>query len=99
VPLCSILLVPLFGVMRLSRTSLRLSPAAVIEPSGNASAAATFSRSGVSGVIFSGDGILEMAQHMISRQTSASAFNNLQAQYLTSQPRLCFLHPNVHGAK
>jgi hypothetical protein len=53
---------------RRPRSPSRRSPDADMEPSGKASAAAIPSRSGVSGVIFSGGGIEAMAQqHMINQ--------------------------------
>jgi hypothetical protein len=50
------------SMARRPRAPSRRKPDAVIEPSGNASAAAISSRSGVSAVIFSGGGIEAMAQ-------------------------------------
>jgi hypothetical protein len=47
------------------RAPSRRNPAAVIDPSGKAITAAISSRSGVSGVIFSGGGIDAMAQQHI----------------------------------
>jgi hypothetical protein len=53
------------SITRRPRAPSRRSPDAVIDPSGNATAAAISSRSGVSGVIFSGGGIEAMAQQHI----------------------------------
>jgi hypothetical protein len=53
------------SMVRRPRVPSRRSPAAVIEPSGKASVAAISSRSGVSGVIFSGGGIDAIAQQHI----------------------------------
>jgi hypothetical protein len=53
------------SITRRPRVPSRRSPAAVIEPSGKASVAAISSRSGVSGVIFSGGGIDAIAQQHI----------------------------------
>ena len=41
-------------------------------------------------MIWSGDGLSAMAQHMMSHRPSAPVFNNLQAQYLNFRPRLGF---------
>ena len=53
------------SITRRPRAPSRRNPAAVMEPSGNASVAAISSRSGVSGVIFSGGGIEAIAQQHI----------------------------------
>jgi hypothetical protein len=53
------------SITRRPRAPSRRSPASVIEPSGKASVAAISSRSGVSGVIFSGGGIDAIAQQHI----------------------------------
>jgi hypothetical protein len=58
------------SITRRPRSASRRSPDAVIEPSGKASAAATPSRSGVSGVILSGAGIEAMAQQHMSMHHS-----------------------------
>jgi hypothetical protein len=61
------------SMTRRPRAPSRRNPAAVIEPSGKASVAAISSRSGVSGVIFSGGGIEAMAQqHMVITRLSTS---------------------------
>jgi hypothetical protein len=54
------------SIVRRPRAPSRRSPDAVMDPSGNASAAAISSRSGVSGVIFSGGGIEATAQQHMS---------------------------------
>jgi hypothetical protein len=53
------------SMTRRPRSASRRSPAAVIDPSGKAMAAAIASRSGVSGVILSGVGIEAMAEQHI----------------------------------
>jgi hypothetical protein len=65
------------SIIRRPRAASRRNPAAVIEPSGNAIAAATPNRSGVSGVTWSGDGIAATAQHIdvyltINRKSQAT---------------------------
>ena len=66
------------SITRRPRSASRRSPDAVIDPSGNAIAAATPSRSGVSGVILSGGGIDAIAQqHMLITQLSALGFLGL----------------------
>jgi hypothetical protein len=51
----------------------------VIDPSGKASAAAIFNRSGVSGVILSGDRIAAMAQHILRSSSLFGAVVQQQA--------------------
>jgi hypothetical protein len=62
---------------RRPRALSRRSPDAVIDPSGKASAAAISSRSGVSGVIFSGGGIEATAQQHISMHHSHDDLQSL----------------------
>ena len=62
---------------RRPRSASRRSPDAVIEPSGKASAAATPSRSGVSGVTLSGGGIEAMAQQHMSMHHSNDDLRSL----------------------
>src|SRR5258708_36069320 len=74
------------SMLRRPRAASRRSPAAVIEPSGNAIAAATPNRSGVSGVTWSGDGVVAIAQHIdvyltINRKSRA-ALKQLHDAYL-----------------
>jgi hypothetical protein len=65
------------SMARRPRAPSRRSPDAVIEPSGKASAAAISSRSGVSGVIFSGGGIEATAQQHMSMQHSDNDLRSL----------------------
>src|SRR5260370_31710974 len=72
--------------MRRPRAASRRKPAAVIEPSGNAIAAATPNRSGVSGATCSGEGTRATAQHIdvyltINRKSQA-ALEQLHDTYL-----------------
>jgi hypothetical protein len=64
-------------MVRRPRALSRRSPAAVIEPSGNAIAAATPNRSGVSGVTWSGDGVVATAQQHMSMHHSHDDLRSL----------------------